>query len=93
MLTWRTDLRVGDTVVAELVRQALKPRPASVRRPDGVQVGWISRWGGRFAGAAMSRLDLTPAAAAVPGPLLLAAVPALDAFRKAARAAQRFKAR
>jgi hypothetical protein len=89
LLSYTMELRWGDAVVGALEQAALSTRPTVVRWTGGAPAAWIHRSGGRFAGADVSRLDLLPAAAAIPGPLLLAAVPALDAYRRAARAATR----
>jgi len=88
LLAYTMDLRLGDAPAGALEQPGLHTGPAVVRGPDGTPAAWLHRSGGRFAGAALSRLELTPAAAPVPGPLLLAVVPALDAFRRAVRSAR-----
>lgn len=82
ILALRLELRRGGQVVGHVEQR--RPQIATVMIGD-VPVAEVRREGARFAGAAVSRLDLGAASGVVPGALMLAVVPALDAVRRADR--------
>lgn len=86
-LSTRLRITAGGRDIGAVEMPMLRAGDAHILDANALVVGWIRRGNvARLAGAAWSALCLGPAAGALPGPLLLAAIPALDAARRAIRA-------